>query len=49
MFKLQCIGKRRADLYMNSYSSAPKSWKWLALKTLVRRAHINFSTEKHLK
>ena len=26
-----------------------KSWKWETLKTLVRRAHINCSTEKHLK
>ena len=27
----------------------PKSWKWRILKTLVRRANINCSTEKHLK
>ena len=34
---------------MNWYSFVPKSWKWETLKTLVRRAHINYSTEKHLK
>ena len=31
------------------YYFAPKSWKWGTLKTLVRIAHINCSTEKHLK
>ena len=41
--------KTCTDLYMNWYSFAPKSWKWGTLKTLVRRAHINCSTEKHLK
>ena len=34
---------------MNWYSFVPKSWKWGTLKTLVQRAHINCSTEKHLK
>ena len=34
---------------MNWYSFASKSWKWRTLKTLVRRAHINCLTEKHLK
>ena len=34
---------------MNWYSFVPKSWTWGTLKTLVRRAHINCSTEKHLK
>ena len=29
------------------YSFSHKSWKWGTLKTLVRRAHINCSTEKH--
>ena len=37
------------DLYMNWYSFASKSWKWGTLKTLVRRAYINCSTEKYLK
>ena len=41
--------KTCTDLYMNWYSFVPKSWKWETLKTLVRRAHINYSTEKHLK
>ena len=41
--------KTNTDLYMNWYSFAPKRWKWGTLKTLVRRAHINCSTEKHLK
>ena len=41
--------KTCTDLYMNWYSFVPKSWKWGTLKTLVRRAHINCSTEKHLK
>ena len=41
--------KTCTDLYMNCYSFAPKSWKWETLTTLVRRAHINCSTEKHLK
>ena len=34
---------------MNWFSFLPKNWKWGTLKTLVRRAHINCSTEKHLK
>ena len=34
---------------MNWYSFVPKSWKWGTLKALVRRAHINCSTEKQLK
>ena len=34
---------------MNLYSFAPKSWKWWNLKILVRKAHIIYSTEKHLK
>ena len=34
---------------MNWYSFVPKSWTWGTLKTLVRRAHINCSTEKHLE
>ena len=34
---------------MNWYSFAPKNWKWATLKTLVRRAHINCSTEENLK
>ena len=34
---------------MNWYSFAPKSWKWRTWNTLVRRARINYSTEKHLK
>ena len=34
---------------MKWYSFVPKSWKWRTLKTLVRRAHTNCSTEKHLK
>ena len=34
---------------MNWYSFAPKIWKWGTVKTSVRRAHINCSTEKHLK
>ena len=41
--------KTCTNLYMNWYSFVPKSWKWGTLKTLVRRAHINCSTEKHLK
>ena len=41
--------KTCTDLYMNWYSFAPKSWKWGTLKTLVRRPHVNRSTEKHLK
>ena len=41
--------KACTDLYMNCYSFAPKSWKCGTLKTLVRRAHTNCSTEKHLK
>ena len=41
--------KTCTDLYMNWYSFVPKSWKWGTLKTLVQRAHINCSTEKHLK
>ena len=41
--------KTCTDLYMNWYSFEPKSWKWGTLKTVVRRAHINCSTEKHLK
>ena len=34
---------------MNWYCFLPKKWKWGTLKTLVRRAHINCSTEKHLR
>ena len=41
--------KTCTNLYMNWYSLVPKSWKWGTLKTLVRRAHINCSTEKRLK
>ena len=41
--------KTCTDLHMNWYSFVPKSWKWGTLKTLVWRAHINCSTEKHLK
>ena len=41
--------KTCTDLHMNWYSFVPKSWKWGTLKTLVRRAHINCFTEKHLK
>ena len=41
--------KTYTDLYLNWYSFAPKSWKWGTLKNLVRRSHINCSTEKHLK
>ena len=37
------------DLYINWYSFAPKSSKWGTLQILVRRAHINWSTEKHLR
>ena len=51
-FHKKCIVYRKktcTDLYMDWYSFVPKSWKWGTLKTLVRRAHINCSTEKHLK
>ena len=41
--------KTCTDLHIDWYSFAPKRWKWGTLKTLVRRAHINYSTEKHLK
>ena len=41
--------KKSTDLDINCYSFASKSWKWGILKTLVRRAHINCSTGKHLK
>ena len=37
--------KTCTDSYMNWYSFVPKNWKWGTLKTLVRRAHINCSTE----
>ena len=36
-------------LYKCLNSFVPKSWKWGTLKTSVQRAHINSSTEKHLK
>ena len=41
--------KTCTDFYLSWYSFAPKSWKWGTLKTLVRKGHINCSTEKHLK
>ena len=41
--------KTCTNLYMNRYSFAPKIWKWGTLKCLVQRAHINCSTENHLK
>ena len=34
---------------MNWYSFATKSLKWGTSKILVRRAHINCATKKHLK
>ena len=44
-----CRKKTCTDLYMNWYSFATKRWKWGTLKTLVRRAHVTCSTDKHLK
>ena len=41
--------KTCTDLYLIWYYFATKSLKWETLKTLVRRANINFSTKKHLK
>ena len=41
--------KTCTDLYMNWYSFAPKSWKWGTLKTVVRRAYLNCSTENSSK
>ena len=41
--------KTCTDLCMNWYSFAPISWRWGTSKTLVQRAHVNYSTQKHLK